>query len=43
MDIKRVVPLLKYILTAVGQKDPGHRELGAIYPIMGRESVREEQ
>ncbi len=33
MDIKRVDLLLKYILTAAGQEDFGHRELGPIHLI----------
>ena len=33
MDIKRVDLLVKFILTAAGQEDPGHRELGPIHLI----------
>jgi hypothetical protein len=33
MDIKRVDLLLKYILPAAGQEDPGNRELGPIHLI----------
>jgi len=31
MDIKRVDLLLKYILAAAGQEDPGNREVGPIH------------
>ena len=30
MDIERVEKILKYILAAAGQEDPGHRELGPV-------------
>jgi hypothetical protein len=43
MDIKRVDLLLKYILAAMGQEDPGHRELGPIHLSMRRESGRKEE
>ena len=33
MDIKRVNLLLKYILAAAGQEDPGDREIGPIHLI----------
>jgi hypothetical protein len=33
MDIKRVDLLLKYILAAAGQEDPGNREVGPIHLI----------
>ena len=33
MDTKRFDLLLKYILAAAGQEDPGHRELGPIHLI----------
>jgi hypothetical protein len=33
MDIRRVDLLLKYILTAAGQEDPGQQELGPIHLI----------
>ena len=33
MDIKKVDLLLKYILAAAGQEDPGHREVGPIHLI----------
>lgn len=31
MDINKVDLLLKYILTAAGQEDSGHREVGPIH------------
>jgi hypothetical protein len=33
MDIRRVDLLLKYILAAAGQEDPGNREVGPIHLI----------
>jgi hypothetical protein len=43
MDIKRVDLLLKYILLAAGEEDPGRRELGPIHLSIRRVSGREKK